>query len=83
MWHFGSWQEIKENLNNENELNNLQKVFYANLIKNDKEILKYQLLFGTQYFKDLLLFLDAYPILKENENIFELDIMNVHYPSYL
>lgn len=83
------WKLSKEKgiLNNEEKLNNFQEVFYGNLMKDvkedeDKRVLKYQLLFGAQDFKGLLLFLDAYPILNENENIFELDIMNVHYPSY-
>ncbi|MEO0224185.1 MAG: type III-B CRISPR module RAMP protein Cmr6 [candidate division WOR-3 bacterium] len=59
----------------------IQEEFYKELVKDDEEILKYQLLFGAQNFKGLLLFLDAYPT-ENNSQIFDLDIMNVHYPSY-
>jgi len=74
--------ESKGILTNENLLKKLQDEFYGELTS-DKDILKYQLLFGAQNFKGLLLFLDAYPIIENNNTeIFDLDIMNVHYPSY-
>lgn len=77
------WQiaESKGILNNERELNELQKEFYGEL-STDKSILKYQLLFGAQNFKGLLLFFDSYPEIQNNQQIFDLDVMNVHYPKY-
>ncbi len=81
MVSFWKIAERKNILNDEKELENLQKEFYGELSSN-KEILKYQLLFGAQNFKGLLLFLDAYPELQNNDPIFDLDIMNVHYQSY-
>jgi CRISPR-associated protein Cmr6 len=39
-------------------------------------------LFGTQGFKGLLVFLDAYPEVEAGKGIFELDIMNPHYTEY-
>ena len=81
-----SFWEIAQNLNKkiEKELEELQEQLYDKEISNneDKEILKHKLLFGTQSFKGLLVFLDAYPLIQENQEIFELDIMNVHYKSY-
>ncbi|MEO0244582.1 MAG: type III-B CRISPR module RAMP protein Cmr6 [candidate division WOR-3 bacterium] len=79
-----SFWKIAENknvLNNEKELSKIQNEFYGEL-SFDKEILKYQLLFGAQNFKGLLLFLDAYPVIENNREIFDLDIMNVHYQKY-
>ncbi len=73
--------EKKGILHNEGELKRLSENFYGKLT-DDKEILPYQLLFGAQDFKGLLLFLDAYPEINSNDDIFELDIMNVHYKSY-
>ncbi|MFN4220148.1 MAG: type III-B CRISPR module RAMP protein Cmr6 [bacterium] len=81
MVSFWKIAKTKNILNNEKELERLQKEFYGEL-SSDKEILKYQLLFGAQNFKGLLLFLDAYPDLQDNQQIFDLDIMNVHYQSY-
>lgn len=73
--------EKRNILNDERNLKILQEEFYGELSsKND--ILKYQLLFGAQNFRGLLLFLDAYPEIEDNQQIFDLDIMNVHYPSY-
>jgi len=65
-------------------LEEFQKKFYGDLITDDKEILKYQLLFGTQGFKGLLLFLDAYPEIQDGsiKELFKLDIMNPHYSEY-
>lgn len=78
---FWNIAEKRNILNNEKTLEELQKKFYGELSQ-DEDILKYQLLFGAQNFKGLLLFLDAYPVLKDNQQIFDLDIMNVHYQSY-
>ncbi len=50
--------------------------------ENKKEIILYKLLFGAQDFKGLLVFLDSFPIVKPQQKIFELDIMNVHYQNY-
>ncbi len=63
------------------ESKRIQEKFYGELVKDDEEILKYQLLLGAENFKGLLLFLDAYPT-ENNSQIFDLEIMNVHYPSY-
>ncbi|CUT04652.1 type III-B CRISPR module RAMP protein Cmr6 [Candidatus Chrysopegis kryptomonas] len=80
---FWKLAEDKRIQNNQNELEEFQKKFYGELAKDDEEILKYQILFGAQNFKGLLLFLDAYPYPTENNSqIFDLDVMNVHYPSY-
>jgi CRISPR-associated protein Cmr6 len=78
---FWKLAEDKRIQNNQNELEEFQKKFYGELAKDDEEILKYQILFGAQDFKGLLLFLDAYPT-ENNSQIFDLDVMNVHYPSY-
>jgi len=79
---FWKLAENKGIQNDNRELEKLQEKFYGELCKDDKEILKYQLLFGAQNFKGLLLFLDAYPKIGNNQKIFDLDIMNVHYKSY-
>ncbi len=78
------WKIAKEKniLNNQKALETLQNEFYGELVNKDLQILKYQLLFGAQDFKGLLLFLDAYPCISKNDQIFELDIINVHYNSY-
>ena len=68
-------------LNSETQLKEVQEKFYGDLCS-DGDILKYQLLFGAKNFKGLLLFLDAYPVINENDQIFDLDIINVHYQSY-
>ncbi len=62
-------------------INNVQEKFEGDLVKDDEEILKYQILFGAQNFKGLLLFLDAYPT-ENNREIFDLDIMTPHYREY-
>ena len=82
-----SFWEIAEKLNkkSDNEIEELQKQLYDDKeISNndDKEILKHKLLFGTQNFKGLLVFLDAYPEIQNNEQIFELDVMTPHYQGY-
>ena len=72
-------------IEDERKLQELQKKFYGELVDNNdknKEILKYQLLFGAQNFKGLLLFLDAYPEISGDGKLFDLDVMNVHYPKY-
>jgi len=78
------WKLAKEKrlLNNEKALNDFQGKFYGDLCKEDKETLRYQLLFGAQNFKGLLLFLDTYPVIQKDCKPFDLDIMNVHYPEY-
>jgi CRISPR type III-B/RAMP module RAMP protein Cmr6 len=53
------------------------------ILPSDKnDILKHKLLFGAQNFKGLLIFLDAYPEINENQQIFELDVMTPHYQGY-
>jgi len=78
------WKLVEEkNLQNENDINELQKKFYGDLAYNDTKILTYQLLFGAQDFKGILTFLDVYPDTSTNDGkIFRLDIMNPHYSSY-
>jgi CRISPR-associated protein Cmr6 len=89
-----SFWEIAENLKNDKEIEELQKYLYDEQIEeelNDVELkhkclehecLKHKLLFGTQGFKGLLVFLDAYPEVEAGKEIFELDIMNPHYTEY-
>jgi len=83
--------EIVEKLNkkSDEDIEKLQKQLYedeiSNSDKNDfdkKDILKHKLLFGTQKFKALLVFLDAYPEVQNNQQIFELDVMTPHYQGY-
>ncbi|MFZ8831031.1 MAG: type III-B CRISPR module RAMP protein Cmr6 [Thermodesulfobacteriaceae bacterium] len=83
--------EIVEKLNkkSDEDIEKLQKQLYedeiSNSDKNDfdkKDILKHKLLFGTQKFKGLLVFLDAYPEVQNNQQIFELDVMTPHYQGY-
>ena len=84
-----SFWEIAENLKDDGEIDKLQEYLYDKQIKeelNDAELrhkcLKHKLLFGTQGFKGLLVFLDAYPEVEAGKGIFELDIMNPHYTEY-
>jgi len=52
-------------------------------VDNDKRILLNKLIFGAKNFEGLFTFLDAYPQnLSESTSIFELDIINSHYPDY-
>jgi len=83
--------EIVEKLNkkSDEDIEKLQKQLYedeiSNSDKNDfdkKDILKHKLLFGTQKFKALLVFLDAYPEVQNNQQIFEVDVMTPHYQGY-
>ena len=89
-----SFWEIAENLKDDEEIRKLQEYLYDKQISdkfeenelNDAELkhecLKHKLLFGTQGFKGLLVFLDAYPKVEAGKEIFELDIMNPHYTEY-
>jgi len=83
--------KIAEKLNkkSDEDIEELQKQLYddenSNSDKNDSDknvILKHKLLFGTQNFKGLLVFLDAYPEIHNNQQIFELDVMTPHYQGY-
>ena len=83
--------KIAEKLNkkSDEDIEKLQKQLYddenLNSDKNDSDkndILKHKLLFGTQKFKGLLVFLDAYPEIQNNQQIFELDVMTPHYQGY-
>ncbi len=74
--------KIEDEKEKNKKLKSLQEKFYDELQVNDEDVLKAQLLFGAQNFKGLLVFLDAYPEIENNEPLFELDIMNVHYPKY-
>jgi CRISPR-associated protein Cmr6 len=85
------WKLVDGKANSDNELEDLQKRFYGELAIDNEDMLVYQLLFGAQDFKGLLLFLDAYPEFNNNNkskndnesnNIFKLDIMNPHYSKY-
>ncbi|OQA96562.1 MAG: hypothetical protein BWY23_01935 [Spirochaetes bacterium ADurb.Bin218] len=61
------------------KLEEFEEKFYGELDVDDKDILTWQLLFGAQNFKSLLLFIDAYPV---KDGQLELDIMNNHYAEY-
>ena len=82
----GNFWEIVEKLNkkSDEEIERLQKQLYEDEISHSdsEDILKHKLLFGTQNFKGVLIFLDAYPEINENQQIFELDVMTPHYQSY-
>lgn len=76
------WDLAEEKrINNHENLQNFEKEFYGELFFDDEDILVYQLLFGAQNFKGLLLFFDIYPS-SSNNKIFDLDIMNPHYTEY-
>jgi CRISPR-associated protein Cmr6 len=82
------WEIVENNKNNvkdiEKYIKDLQKQLYEDEISHSDsgDILKHKLLFGAQNFKGLLIFLDAYPEINENQQIFELDVMTPHYQSY-
>jgi CRISPR-associated protein Cmr6 len=83
------WEIAKSEMKkNENfNIEEFQKKLYDENISNSdtEEIIIHKILFGTQEFKGLLIFLDSYPgINKENNNfdIFELDVMTPHYQKY-
>jgi len=77
---YGSLQKEKIEVSHEDDKE--KKIILGEKAK--KEFLKYQLLFGAQDFKALLLFLDSYPDFGniKDAKIFDLDIINVHYPEY-
>jgi CRISPR-associated protein Cmr6 len=81
-----SFWEIVEKLNkkSDEEIERLQKQLYEDEISHSDsgDILKHKLLFGAQNFNGLLIFLDAYPEINENQQIFELDVMTPHYQGY-
>jgi CRISPR-associated protein Cmr6 len=81
-----SFWEIAENQNkkSDKDIEKLQKQLYDDEISNSdsEDILKHKLLFGAQNFKGLLVFLDAFPEIRNNEQIFELDVMTPHYQGY-
>jgi len=81
-----SFWEIAGKLNkkSDNEIEKLQEQLYDNELSgsDSEKILKHKLLFGTQNFKGLLVFLDAYPEIQDNQQIFELDVMTPHYQGY-
>ena len=70
------WELAKEK-----DLKVFQEKFYGELDTSGEEIFRAQLLFGAKNFKGLLLFLDAFPEIN-NEKLFDVDIMNVHYSDY-
>jgi CRISPR-associated protein Cmr6 len=91
------WEIAKSEMKkNENfNIEEFQKKLYDENISNSdtEEIIIHKILFGTQEFKGLLIFLDSYPEInketnkennKENNNfgIFELDVMTPHYQKY-
>ena len=78
---FWELAKAKNVVSNENALKVFQEKFYGELETSDEDTFKAQLLFGAKNFKGLLLFLDAFPEIN-NENLFDVDIMNVHYPDY-
>jgi len=78
---FWNLVKAKDIASNEKSLKVFQEKFYGELETSDEDTFKAQLLFGAKNFKGLLLFLDAFPEIN-NENLFDVDIMNVHYPDY-
>ena len=79
------WKIADElNIKSDKDVEKLQEQLYDKEISNSDsdEILKHKLLFGTQKFKGLLVFLDAYPEIQNNQQIFELDVMTPHYQGY-
>jgi CRISPR-associated protein Cmr6 len=79
------WEIVsEENKKSDKEIQELQEQLYDKEISNSdsNEILKHKLLFGTQKFKGLLVFLDVYPEVQNNQQIFELDVMTTHYQGY-
>ena len=81
-----SFWKIAEKLDkkSDEQIKDLQKQLYEGKLSDsdENEILKHKLLFGTQNFKGLLVFLDAYPEIQKNQQIFELDVMTPHYQGY-
>ena len=81
-----SFWKIAEKLSEKTDkkIEELQKQLYDIQISSsdDEDIVKHKLLFGTQDFKGFLIFLDAYPEIQNNQDIFELDVMTPHYSGY-
>jgi len=81
-----SFWEIAENQNkkSDKDIEKFQKQLYDDELSgsDSEDILKHKLLFGAQNFKGLLVFLDAFPEIQNNEQIFELDVMTPHYQGY-
>jgi len=81
-----SFWKIAEKLDkkSEEQIKDLQKQLYEGKLSDtdENEILKHKLSFGTQSLKGLLVFLDAYPEIQNNQQIFELDVMTPHYQGY-
>jgi len=79
------WEIAKSQIEKNQNLNIEEfqrKLYDENISDSDtEEIIIHKILFGTQEFKGLLIFLDSYP---ENNNfdIFELDVMTPHYQEY-
>ena len=78
---FWELAKAKNMVSNESTLKVFQEKFYGELDTSDEDTFKAQLLFGAKNFKGLLLFLDAFPEIN-NKKLFDVDIMNVHYPDY-
>jgi len=78
---FWELAKAKNVVSNESTLKVFQEKFYGELDTSDEDTFKAQLLFGAKNFKGLLLFLDAFPEIN-NKKLFDVDIMNVHYPDY-
>jgi len=78
-----SFWEITKKQNVEDSISEFQKKLYDQDISNsdNEEIIVHKILFGSQNFKGLLLFLDAYPDVNDLD-IFELDVMTPHYQKY-
>jgi len=82
------WKIVKNNKNNvkdiEKYIKELQEQLYDDELSgsDSEKILKHKLLFGAKNFKGLLVFLDAYPEIQDNQQIFELDVMTPHYQGY-
>jgi CRISPR-associated protein Cmr6 len=82
------WEIVENNKNNvkdiEKYIKELQEQLYDNELSgsDSEKILKHKLLFGAKNFKGLLVFLDAYPEIQNNQQIFELDVMTPHYQGY-
>jgi CRISPR-associated protein Cmr6 len=81
-----SFWKIAEKLDkkSDEQIKDLQEQLYEGKLSDtdENEILKHKLLFGAKNFKGLLVFLDAYPEIQNNQQIFDLDVMTPHYQGY-
>ncbi|GAB6078514.1 type III-B CRISPR module RAMP protein Cmr6 [Hydrogenobaculum acidophilum] len=81
-----SFWDIITKLNRQNDkgIKKLQEQLYNDNISDsdDFNILKHKLLFGTKGLKGLLVFLDSFPVIPKNLDMFELDVMTPHYSNY-